>query len=226
MAGGFERGIVMWKDHKKTIIVTSILILLPVLMGIYFWDQLPEVIATHFGYDGEPNGWSSKWFAVAGLPLFSAVVHLFCIFITGKDPRYDKYPEKMKHIVLWICPVVSWIGAVSIYSYELHWNFNMMNWIGLILGGSFIIIGNYLPKVKQNYYLGIKLPWTYASEDNWNKTHRLGGKVWFAGGILLLFNGMVKIKYLEIVIFLAMVMIPTVYSYWYSRKEAKERLDD
>ena len=112
------------------------------------------------------------------------------------------------------------------YSYELNWKFNMMDWIGFILGGGFIIIGNYLPKIKQNYYLGIKLPWTYASEDIWNKTHRLGGKVWFVGGILLLLNAMLKIKYVEIVIFLAMILIPTVYSYLYSRKESRECSDD
>ena len=216
----------MWKENKKTIIITSILILLPVLMGIYFWDQLPDVIATHFGYNGEANGWSSKWFAIVGLPFFLVMVHLSCIFFTDKDPKYEKYPEKMKHIVLWICPIVSWIGAISSYSYELNWKFNMMNWIGLILGGGFMIIGNYLPKVKQNYFLGIKLPWTYASEDNWNKTHRLGGKVWFVGGILLLLNAMLKVKYLEIVIFLAMILIPTVYSYLYSRKESGECSDD
>ena len=216
----------MWKENKKTIILTSILILLPILVGIYFWNQLPDVIATHFGYGGEANGWSSKWFAVIGLPLFLTVVHLLCILFTDKDPKYEKYPEKMKHIVLWICPIVSWIGAISTYSYELNWKFNMMNWIGLILGGGFMIIGNYLPKVKQNYFLGIKLPWTYASEDNWNKTHRLGGKVWFVGGILLLLNAMLKLKYLEIVIFLAMILIPTVYSYLYSRKESGECSDD
>ena len=212
----------MWKDNKKTIILTSILTLLPIVMGIYLWDQLPEVIATHFAYGGEPDGWSSKWFAVIGLPLFLTVVHLLCILFTSKDPRYDRYPEKMKQIVLWICPVVSWIGAVSMYSYELKWNFNMMDWIGLILGGTFVIIGNYLPKVKQNFYLGIKLPWTYASEENWNKTHRLGGKVWFVGGILILINALLKIKYLEIVIIAAMILIPTIYSYLYSRKESQE----
>ena len=91
--------------------------------------------------------------------------------------------------------------------------------MSLILGVVFVVVGNYLPKVKQNYYLGIKLPWTYASENNWNKTHRLGGKVWVIGGLLLLVNAFLKIKYFEIVIFVAMIFIPTIYSYLYSKKE-------
>ena len=210
----------MWKENKNTMIITSILIVLPILIGLVLWNQLPEQVATHFGYGGEPNGWSSKAFAVVGLPLFLLALHWICTYVTGTDPRYDKYPEKMKKIVLWICPVISWIGSVGIYGNALGMDLSDMDlWMSLILGVVFVVVGNYLPKVKQNYYLGIKLPWTYASEDNWNKTHRLGGKVWVIGGLLLLVNAFLKIKYFEIVIFVAMIFIPTIYSYLYSKKE-------
>lgn len=210
----------MWKENKNTMIITSILIVLPILIGLVLWNQLPEQVATHFGYGGEPNGWSSKVFAVVGLPLVLLALHWICTYVTGTDPRYDKYPEKMKKIVLWICPVISWIGSVGIYGNALGMDLSNMDfWMSLILGVVFVVVGNYLPKVKQNYYLGIKLPWTYASEDNWNKTHRLGGKVWVIGGLLLLVNAFLKIKYFEIVIFVAMIFIPTIYSYLYSQKE-------
>ena len=209
----------MWREKKKTMILTSILILLPMIIGIIFWDQLPEQVAIHFGHNGEANDWSSKWFAVFGLPIVLLVLHILCTVVTGTDPRYHKYPEKMKKLVLWVCPAVSWLGAVGIYGYELKWSMNVMDWIPVLLGITFIFIGNYLPKIKQNFYLGIKLPWTYASEENWNKTHRFGGKVWVLGGLLLLCNCFLKIKYWEIVITVAMVLIPTIYSYLYSRKE-------
>ena len=216
----------MWKEQKKTIVFTSILILLPILLGVYFWNQLPDVVVTHFGYGGEPNGWSSKWFAVIGLPFFLLAVHLICTFVTGTDPKYANYPKIMKKIVLWICPVVSWICFVSMCGYELNWKLDMFKWTYLLVAVTFIVLGNYLPKVKQNYFLGIKLPWTYASEDNWNKTHRFGGKVWVIGGILFLLNMILKVKYLEVVIMIAMILLPTVYSYLYSRKESKESLND
>ena len=218
-----EGRVIMWKENKKTLIITSILILFPMIVGVIFWEQLPEQIAIHFGHNGEPNGWAGKWFAVVGLPVVLTALHLLCTFVTGTDPRYDKYPEKMKKIVLWICPVVSWIGTIGIYGYELKWSLDIMKWIPILLGVMFIFIGNYLPKIKQNLYLGIKLPWTYASEENWNKTHRMGGKVWVVGGVLLLCNFLLKIKYLEIVVCAAMILIPTVYSYLYSRKENQEK---
>ena len=216
----------MWKEQKKLILITCVIILLPIIVGFLYWNQMPDVVATHFNIKGEADGWSSKWFAVVGLPLFLLAVHLLCSLVTGKDPKYNSYPKIMKRIVLWICPVVSWIGSISVYAYELNWKIDMIKWIYLVVGITFLVLGNYLPKVKQNYFLGIKLPWTYASEDNWNKTHRFGGKVWFVGGILFLLNMVLKIKYLEPVIMIAMILLPTVYSYLYSRKESKESSND
>ena len=98
----------------------------------------------------------------------------------------------------------------------------MLGFVYLFLGLVFIIVGNYMPKVKQNYFLGIKLPWTYASEENWNKTHRMAGKLWVAGGILFLANFFFRIQWMEVIIMFAMILIPVVYSYLYSRKEQKK----
>lgn len=223
MAFGFEGRVTMWKDNKKTVILTSILTLLPIIVGVIYWNQLPAQMATHFGYSGEPNGWSSKGFAVFGLPLIVLALHLLCVFGTGKDPRYDRYPEKMKKIVLWICPICCWICSLGTYGYELNGKMIITEWVMAFMGLLFVIIGNYLPKIKQNHYLGIKLPWTYASEENWNKTHRFGGKVWVVGGIIILLNIFLKVKYLEFVILFAMVLIPTVYSYLYSRKKEEQK---
>lgn len=210
----------MKKEIKRTLIVTSIITALPILVGVLLWNQLPDTIATHFGSDGTPNGWSSKWFTVFGLPLFLVIVNIICTLGSESDPRRANYPEKMMKIVYWICPVVSWLCAASIYANALGYELaNMGQWMSIFIGIVLIVIGNYLPKVKPNYYLGIKLPWTYASEENWNKTHRLGGKVWVIGGILFMLNAFLKIKGAEIVLLFAMILIPTIYSYLYSKKE-------
>ena len=210
----------MKKEIKRKLIITSIITALPILVGVVLWNQLPDVIVTHFGIDGTPNGWSSKWFAVIGIPAFLVIINVICTMLCENDPRRYKYPDKMMKIVYWICPVCSWICAGSMYAYEMGYELkNMAYWITLFMGIMFIFIGNYMPKVKQNWYLGIKLPWTYADEDNWNKTHRLGGKVWVIGGILLVLNAFLRIKYVDFVIFAAMILIPTVYSYLYDRKK-------
>ena len=215
----------MKKELKNKLILTTIICLLPILIGVVLWDQLPDVMATHFDMSGEPNGWSSKAFTVFGLPVFIAVINVLCTVVTENDPRRHKYPEKMMKLVYWICPVVSWICMAATYGYEFGLSQQkMLGFVYLFVGVIFIVLGNYMPKVKQNYYLGIKLPWTYKSEENWNKTHRMAGKLWVVGGILFIVNFFVKIKWMELVIMFAMILIPTLYSYLYSKKEQKRDL--
>ena len=217
----------MKKELKKTLTLTTIITLLPILVGLIYWNQLPEKMAIHFDMEGTPNGWSSKWFAVIGLPAILAVANALCTVLTETDPRRYKYPEKMMKLVYWICPVVSWFCAGITISYGLGNELVAMpKMASLFLGILFVIIGNYLPKVKQNYYMGIKLPWTYSDEENWNRTHRMAGKLWVAGGIVLLLNFFLGIRGLEIAVLIIMVVVPTVYSWAFSRKKDKEKVEE
>ena len=217
----------MKKELKKTLTLTTIITLLPILVGLIYWNQLPEKMATHFDMEGTPNGWSSKWFAVIGIPIFLALVNVLCTILTETDPRRHKYPKKMMKLVYWICPVISWICAGTVIGYGLGMEFNSMpQFASFFVGILFVVIGNYLPKVKQNYYMGIKLPWTYSDEENWNRTHRMAGKLWVAGGIVILLNVFLGISGLEILVLILMVVIPTVYSWEFSRKKDKEKMEE
>ena len=68
----------MWKNHKRTIILTTILCLLPIAAGLIFWDRLPEQMAIHFNATNEPDNWASKPVAVLGMPALLAALHLLC----------------------------------------------------------------------------------------------------------------------------------------------------
>lgn len=203
----------MIKKNLKTMIITSIIILLPMVAGLILWNQLPEEMATHFGTDGEPNGWSSKPFAVIGLPLFLLAVHWFCVFFTGTDPKKQNIQDKMMVLVLWIVPVVSIVGSGSLYVYALDNSVNTTLTGMLLLGSMFLVIGNYMPKMKQSYTLGIKLSWTLNSEENWNRTHRLGGKVFMLGGIVVIAAAFFECFWIIGVTLIAIVLIPVAYSY-------------
>ena len=217
----------MKKELRKTLTLTTIITLLPILVGLFYWNQLPDKMATHFDMEGTPNGWSSKWFAIIGIPIFLALVNVLCTILTETDPRRHKYPEKMMKLVYWICPVISWVCAGTVVSYGLGMEFfNTPRFASFFVGLLFVVIGNYLPKVKQNYYMGIKLPWTYSDEENWNRTHRMAGKLWVAGGIVILLNVFLGISGLEILVLILMVVIPTVYSWAFSRKKDKEKMEE
>jgi uncharacterized membrane protein len=93
--------------------------------------------------------------------------------------------------------------------------------MSLFFGVLFIIIGNYLPKCKQNYSLGIKIPWTLNSEENWNYTHRISGKLWVAGGISIIFTSILRVIWIFPAITLTMVIIPVILSYLYHKKHGE-----
>ena len=214
----------MLKRNKGTIVLTTIMTALPVLLGLALWSRLPETIATHFDANGVPNGWSSRTFTVFGLPAFLVAAHLLCAFGTMMDPKRKNIQDKMYKLVLWICPVVSILVCTCVYLYALGVDVDMARIAGLMVGVMFIIVGNYLPKCRQSYTMGIKLPWTLNDEENWNATHRFGGWLWMAGGVIFLLltflNAMNTLWTLGLI--LLMVGLPTAYSYLYYRKHCKE----
>lgn len=211
------------KEHKGILILTSIIILSPVLIGLLLWNQLPAEVATHFGSDGQPNGWSSREFAVFGLPLFVLACHLLCSAATFADPKYNRINGKVFKLILWICPFVSLFCAIATYGYALNSSLNIDSFGKAFVGIIFIILGNYLPKCRQNYTIGIKLPWTLHDEENWNRTHRMAGWLWMAGGVLLILLMIFNIG--NIFVFLGMmfvmVSVPVIYSYIYYLKHNK-----
>ena len=97
----------MIKNHMKTIIITSILTIAPMIVGIILWDKLPAEVPTHFGINNEPDGYSSKAFAVFGMPLLMLAMHIVCIFAPKLDPKNKNYNDKVFTMVLYIIPAVS-----------------------------------------------------------------------------------------------------------------------
>ena len=212
----------MMKANKKTLIITSIVTILPVLIGIICWNRLPDVMATHFGFNNEANGFSSKAFAVFGLPLILLAVLWVGAFVTAHDPKRQNISPKMFSLMLWIAPVISLVAAATIYPVNLGYELDIAFFSELLLGLMFIIIGNYLPKARQNYTIGIKIPWTLANEENWNRTHRLAGYLWMLCGILMIIISLTRFVPAEwlVGIFLIMVLVPCIYSFWLHAKKA------
>lgn len=212
----------MFRQYRKILILTSLLILLPVLIGLLLWNQLPDLVPSHWGIDGEVDNWSSKTFVVFGLPALMLVMQWVCLFAAVADPKHKNYNSKMLKFVLWICPAIANLMSALVYSAALGYELPIEVIMPLLVGIMFIIMGNWLPKCRQTYTMGIKLPWTYASEANWNATHRFGGKVWVAGGIVTMLTALLGSFWLLMIILAALVILPTVYSYLYYRKYEKE----
>lgn len=210
------------KINKKLVLFTSILILLPSLVGCVFWNQLPEEIPTHFNLLGQADGYNHKVFAIFGLPALMLLMHWVLLFLMIKDPKSSIISSKIQLLIYWIIPFVSCLSMISIFGESL--GYSMMSGLlaQIFMGVVMIVIGNYLPKTHRNYIIGIRLPWTLESDKNWRKTHQLAGKIWVLGGLLLFLNSFVQL-YVYWVFFLTLffvVIIPSVYSYQLSKLES------
>mgnify|MGYP000955386759 FL=1 len=210
------------KINKKLVLFTSILILLPSLVGCVFWNQLPEEIPTHFNLLGQADGYNHKMSAIFGLPTLMLLMHWLLLFIMIKDPKSSNISSKIQLLIYGIIPFVSCLLMISIFGEFL--GYSMMSGLlaQIFMGVVMTVIGNYLPKTHRNYIIGIRLPWTLENDENWRKTHRLAGKIWVLGGLLLFLNSFVQL-YVYWVFFLTLffvVIIPSVYSYQLSKLES------
>lgn len=203
----------MLKKYKSTIILTSVIILLPIVAGMILWNRLPAEIATHFGTDNQPNGFSSKAFAVFGLPLIILGLHLLCIIATNSDPKNKNISGKAIGIVLWIIPLTSLILMSVTYAYALGTKIRIGFIVIMFLGILFILLGNYMPKTKQNYTFGLRIPWTLNDKENWVKTHRLAGRLMVFGGAVICATAIFENPWIFFTLVTAMFFAPVAYSY-------------
>lgn len=205
--------------NKKTLVITSLICLLPIIVGALVYKRLPETIATHFDLNGNPDGWSSRAFAVFGLPAILLAVNLLLPFMLRADPKHENMSGALVNITIWTIPVLSLICSGLTLGRALGYDVRIERVLPVFMGVLFILIGNYLPKTKQSYTMGIKLPWTLASEENWNRTHRLAGFLWVLGGVFFIVMSFIGWSVPAFVIpLVVMVLVPIVYSYLLYRK--------
>lgn len=212
----------MLKKHKKALIASSLVTLLPIVVGVLLWESFPEAMPTHWGITGETDGWSNIPFAVCAPPLLLLAVQCFCVWFTARDPGNQNRNQKIFRIVLWIIPIVSNLSCCLMYALALGIEANITSVTLAAMGLLFTVIGNYMPKTRLNSTIGIKVPWAYTSEANWNATHRFGGKVWVIGGIAMIFGGFLPENWAVSVMLLSILIltvIPVLYSYLYYRKQ-------
>jgi uncharacterized membrane protein len=207
---------IMIKKHLRILLLTSILILFPMIIGIFIWDKLPEMIATHWNMSGNVDGWASKPIVVFGIPLLMLMIQWIGFIMTMNNTNMN---NKVMYLVLYIVPMISWLLTIVIYGSALGYDVNVGKIVSIVLGCMFTIIGNYLPKQTQNYFVGIRLPWTLKSEENWRKTHHLSGWIWMISGVLIILSGIFEIYWICFLCFTLMVILPIGYSYWLSKKE-------
>lgn len=213
------------KNNLKKLVISSVVILCPIIFGLILWNDLPELIAIHYDFSGNADRFSGKAFAVFGLPLIMLAIHWLCMLITSFDKKNIWQNSKAFGMIFYIMPLTSLFVSAIMYSIILDAEFNFISLSFVFLGALFTFIGNYLPKCKQNRTIGIKLKWTLASEENWNMTHRFGGKVWVTGGIIITLLTFLPLE-ISFILFIPtvilLVLIPAIYSARYFKAQVMD----
>jgi uncharacterized membrane protein len=202
-----------------------IIIVLAFLVGIFSYSYLPAQIATHWNAQGEVNGYMGKFWGIFLVPIISIALFLLFILLPRIDPLKKNYKKFMTYYDSFILIFI--IFMFYIYLLTLLWNFNIkpnMN-IAIIpaLGFLFIYIGIILKNVKRNWFIGIRTPWTISNDKVWDKTHKLGSKLFIASGIIALLgiffpNYMIWFILVPVI---ASAIICFVYSYIIYQKEKR-----
>ena len=208
----------MIKKYWKMLVITTLVTLLPMVAGVILWNQLPEQLPAHWNMAGEVDGWMGKGMFVFGTPLLMAALQWVMVVVTGSEPKRKNISDKMMQLILWLIPVLTVMLTTIVYLIVMGTDVSVDIVTPVFMGLLFVIIGNYLPKCKQSYTVGIKLPWTLNSEENWYKTHRFAGILWVIGGFLGMATAFVGGFVAFMVIMALMTVAPVVYSYVLYRK--------
>ena len=212
----------MLKKYGKILLISSLLILLPIAVGLALWNQLPATMNIHWNAAGEADGTAGRALAIFFIPLLMLAMHWFCVFISHITNKDNDQNDKAMKIVLWLIPVLTNTVMAAMYAGSLGLEIDMSKIIFVPMGILFIVIGNFMPKVRRNSSLGVKTPWALADDENWYATHRFAGKVWCFGGILMLPLCFLPSVWGFVVMFVAifaLALSPAVYSWWFYKKQ-------
>lgn len=215
----------MIKRNKIKLIISSIVILLPVLLGVIGSNILPDDIVIHWGLDGSPDGWGNPSFIFFVLPPILLAIHWICMILTAVIDKDVEQNKKVVGIIFWIIPVISLMSCGVIFSTALGYTSKISAVVFLILALAFIIIGNYMPKMTRSRTAGIKIKWTLGNDENWQATHRFAGKVYVVMGLLCLLAmplPTAALPFVMIGLILPCVLLPVIYSYRFYKKQLAE----
>lgn len=210
---------------KKHIFPITIILLTAVTWAIAF-PKLPAELPTHWGFNGEVNGYSTKLNAMLTQIGIMILLYFSVAFLPKIDPRKQNYKYfSGSYQTIYLSLLVLFFGMnIFVILSGLGYDIPMSSMGSVVIGMIFIVLGNVMQRVRSNFFIGIRTPWALSNEEVWRKTHRFGGRLFFGGGVLLVLStfvsGAIK-EYLIIGVIAVIVIVPYVYSYIVYKKLSK-----
>lgn len=211
------------KITKKEIVPIFVIIIMAIFAISLYMAPCITKVPTHWNAQGEIDAYSSKTFAALFFPLLTIAMYLLMLFLPKTDPFKENYQYFEKQYYFIRLMLVLMFAGIFFFTFlaTIGYKLNIMYFTVPFLSLFFIIVGAFMPKIKKNWFVGIKTPWTLQSDEVWLKTHKLAGKTMIVGGILAFFTVFLKSETafsFFITIVLVSALLPVVYSYFIYRK--------
>jgi uncharacterized membrane protein len=196
--------------------ISLLLVAAQFAVAAWFYPDLPDPVPSHWNAAGEVDGWTPKPWGVLLLPIVSAALWLMLAVLPAISPKgFRLEAARRAYDIIWFV-LLLFMGGVQVFVYLAalgRGGPGIEQIVPLMTGGLFILIGNYLGKFPRNFFIGIRTPWTLASDEVWNRTHRLGGWVFIVAGVLIAASAFFPDAIMLLVITATLAaLVPVLYS--------------
>lgn len=202
-----------------------LVVLVPLVAAFAIYPAMPDIVPTHWNAQGEVDGYSSRGFGTFFLPLMNIGLYVLLLFSPQLDPKRENYSgfAGTYRLIRWLIHafmvVIFGVTIAAALGYEV----DIGLWVPASVAGMFIALGATMSRIKFNYFVGIRVPWTLADEEVWNQTHKVASKWMMAGGVLALLGSVFLAGDMRFTVFMICILVPvlgaTIYSYvLYQRK--------
>ena len=203
-------------NTKLADVLSFLFVVTTIAMAAYLYPGLPEQIPTHWNAAGEVDDYTAKPWGVILLPLSAVGCWIIMKLIPAISPkgfRVDGFRDVVnvfQVVLVGFMSIVAVLVLLEAGGIDVRINYVVQIGVGLL----FVVLGNYLGKVRKNFFIGIRTPWTLASDEVWARTHRLAGWLFALGGLVIIAGGFLGIPpYGLIVVLVVVAVIPIVYSF-------------
>jgi uncharacterized membrane protein len=212
----------------KTEVWPVLLVAAAIGLSLWAYPQLPSQVVSHWGFNGEANGWSSREFHVIFFPALLIAMYALFGVLPKFDPNKERYQEfssaylAIRNLILSVLFIIFTAATFYNLGYAINISVIVSSTIGLLMIG----LGSYFKELKRNWFMGIRTPWTLSSENVWNKTHLLGGRLFMLWGLGLVLTPLFPPIFAFPIIFFGIIIIVAwvfIYSYILFRKEKEQR---
>ena len=213
----------MKKKNLKYLLMAA-----PFLMILAVYSKLPAEVPMHWNVHGEIDRYGSRneLFLIAGINVFLGVFMSAMAKIDPKQKNYTRFRETYEWMIIWTLGFMTVLMGVVLVETMQPGTLNISKVVCAMVGILFVVLGNMMPKVKQNFFTGVKTPWALSSDAVWNKTQRLGGKCLVLGGILIMGSALLSsgeaAVFMIILVAVLVTIAPMVMSYIWYRKEMEK----